>query len=200
MLIASFDIGLINMSLCILDTDEKIQHWSVFSIKSKSAEGSCKKLFECLDDLKILNDASTVVIERQPRMNPKARVIEAYVLSYFTMRNADFNLERKIVKYSPKFKLRIYKGTIPDFKVKSAYSIRKKTSIFITDQMIQTQDDKYKKIFKECKKKDDLADAYCMGIAFIRFMINKSTYYPPPEPVKIIRDVDTDSETELFED
>lgn len=199
MLIASIDVGTINMGLCILDTDEKIHHWSVFSIKSNSAEGSCKKLFKYFDDLTLLNGTSKVIIERQPRMNPKARVIEGYILSYFIIRNMDFKLNRKIIKYSPKFKLRIYKGKIPDFKVKSEYSIRKKSAVFITEQMITNQQQCYISSFKSCKKKDDLADAFCMGIAYIRFVLNKSTYYPLLDPVYDIVD-DTDSDISTFED
>jgi hypothetical protein len=194
-MIASIDVGLINMGICILDLDEHIHHWGVFSIKSNTAEGSCRHLFKYFDELKILNDVDTVVIERQPMLNPRARVIEGYILSYFTLRNMDYKLNRKIIKYSPKFKLRIYKGEIPDFKVKSAYSIRKKTSIFITRKMITSQE--YITLFDTCKKKDDLADAYCMGIAYIRFNIHKTTYYPP-ERVKIIDD--TDSDIEIFEE
>jgi len=202
MLIASIDIGLINLALCILDTNEKIHHWCVFSIKSNSARESYKKLFEYFDIIPLLKNVSHVVIERQPHMNCKARVIEAAVLSYFVLRSMDHNLDRKIIKYSAKFKLMIYKGPIPTFKVKSPYSIRKKTAIFITEQMIKsTQDQQFKDIFKKCKKKDDLADAFCMGVAFIRFKIHKNTYYPPPGSVKIITDLSSDeSDCEVFEE
>jgi hypothetical protein len=199
MLIASIDIGLINMSLCILDADEKIHHWCVFSIKSSSARDSYKKLFTYFDALPLLKDVSSVVIERQLNLNPKSRVIEGVVLAYFVIRNTDYGLDRKIIKYSAKYKLMIYKGPIPKFKVKDPYAIRKKTSIFITEQMLPLQDPKYAEILKKTKKKDDLADAFCMGIAYIRFVINKEKYYPPPASVQIINDSGSDSDTEVFE-
>ena len=201
MLIASFDVGTVNMSLCIISYhDEIIHHWSVFSIKSTSAEGNCKLLFKYLDNIEILNGVSKIVIEKQPRVNTKARVVEGYLVSYFVLRNTDRKLNRTIIKYSPKHKLKIYEGTVPSFNVKSAYSIRKKTAVYITSDMIKNQSTDIKEIFISNKRKqDDLADSYCQCIAYIRFVLNKKRPITTV-PVNIIDDVGASSDDEVLEE
>lgn len=201
MLLASFDVGIVNMSLCVMDNDENIKFWSVFSIKSPSAEGNCRNLFSYLDKVEILDDVNIVLIERQPSVNCKARVIEGYILSYFTLRNMDKNLSRKIVKYSPKHKLKIYKGPIPKFELRSSYAVRKKTSMYITQQMIKNQSPEFIETFNNNKKKqDDLADSYCQAVSYIRFVLNSTRYYPPPR-LEIIQDSSTESDSDaLYEE
>lgn len=174
MSIISIDVGTVNMGICIMDTKETIKYWDVINIKAKSAKDTCKNLFLCLDKIKELEEVTRVLIEKQPTMNPRSRVVEGYIISYFVMKNIDFKLNRSITTYSPKYKLRCYKGKVPKFKVKSAYTIRKKTAIFHTREMIKgVQDQYFVDFFESCKKKDDASDAYLMCIAYIRFVLNK---------------------------
>jgi hypothetical protein len=177
-LIASFDIGIINLACCIFDTNEIIHYWNIFDISASTSEKRCRNMVRQLDKIEMFKEISTVLIEIQPKFNPTARLIQQYVRDYFLMRSVDFDKDIKVVEYSPVHKLSCYEGECPDYThLKSEYRQRKKLSIYHCSQIIirpeKIQDKKFIEQFNASKKKDDYADSYLQGLSFIRFRKDK---------------------------
>ena len=202
----SFDIGVTNMAYCCIDYDTKrILKWGCFSIKAKTLEAQTRKLIEHLDNLDFFSSLAepitasltpplTVVIEKQPRINARMRVLEGCLLMYFCLANgkgAD-----KVVTYSPHYKLKLYEPINDEpplnFKLslKSHYG-RKKLGIEhcrrflkryegVNDAAIGTEGSAegsesvvegsvspWITYFESCSKKDDLADSYLQGLSYL---------------------------------
>jgi len=64
-------------------------------------------------------------------------------------------------------KLKVYKGPKIECNKKGKYAQNKYLSVEYTKIMIINQQEKFKTLFSESKKKDDLADAYLQGIYWI---------------------------------
>ena len=84
----------------------------------------------------------------------------------------------KVHMVNARNKLKIYKGTSSEMDAiscacpfndekKNKYKINKYLSIEYTKKMIENEDDKFKELFQESKKKDDLADSYLQGVYWI---------------------------------
>jgi hypothetical protein len=177
-LIASFDIGIINLACCIFDTNEIIHYWNIFDISASTSEKRCRNMVRQLNKVEMFKEISTVLIEIQPQFNPKARLIQQYVRDYFLIRSVDFDKDIKVVEYSAVHKLSCYEGECPDYThLKSEYRQRKKLSIYHCSQIIirpeKIQDQKFIEQFNASKKKDDYADSYLQGLSFIRFRKDK---------------------------
>jgi hypothetical protein len=195
MKILSIDVGIVKMGICIIDTEEIIHEWKVLNVKGKNAEQTCMNLFIELNELP-LEDVEMVLIEKQPRVNAKARVCEGYIISYFVLKNLTYDLKRVIRTFSAKYKLYCYKGKVPKFNVKSAYTIRKKTGAYHTQQMIKdTQKQEHIDFFNNTNESNgrfDISDAYLMAVAYIRFVFKKWNRPLPKEAM------DEDGKPEIF--
>ena len=64
-------------------------------------------------------------------------------------------------------KLKVYKGPKIECNKKGKYAQNKYLSVEYTKAMIINQQENFKNLFNESKKKDDLADAYLQGIYWI---------------------------------
>ena len=64
-------------------------------------------------------------------------------------------------------KLKVYKGPKIECNKKGKYAQNKYLSIEYTKEMIKEEDEYFQELFKDSKKKDDLADAYLQGIYWI---------------------------------
>lgn len=178
-LILSIDIGTVNMGCCIIDEEEIIHYWEVVDISGKNDITRCKIMVKKFDKIELFKKIDTVVIERQPMLNPKARVIESMVRSYFIIRDIDNEKETKIIVFSPKYKLNIYEGECPDYSyLKSEYSQRKKLGIYHTSQLIKNKQTNIQEIFNNSKKKDDLADSYLQALSYLRHEQEKRNKQP----------------------
>ena len=167
MKILSIDVGIINFSYCVLEST-KIIKWENFSFKKKSDFQNTCNLIKEMDSRPHLLDVDTVLIEKQPRCNPKMRVVAQTIITYFIMKNKELNLNINVKPYSPKHKLKCYNGPEPEFKVKSKYQQRKKMSIFHCSELIkEDQEQEFIDYFKNSKKKDDLADSFLQGLSFL---------------------------------
>ena len=144
-MILSWDVGIYNLSYCILDIEEKedicgnkdksiiIKKWGILDIANREKIKKNKmNVFEnmptILDTIPELLDVKYVIIENQPSMkNPTMKTIQIILYSYFLingMKNNDSPIE-KIVFQSPMNKLKVYKGPPIECKLKSKYSQRK---------------------------------------------------------------------------
>jgi hypothetical protein len=188
MKILSFDIGIINLAYCVLDSDKKIHHWRVIELCNRSEIENTMDLIKKLDNHPEILDVDMVLLELQPRMNPKMRVMAEAVRSYLIFRGlVDGGRKFKMKNYSPKHKLSCWEGNLPDNlipsrellmdKTKSSlgkmYRLRKKQGIYQCGVLIQDQETSIRDIFYSAKKKDDLADCYLQGLSWLLFEDSK---------------------------
>ena len=74
---------------------------------------------------------------------------------------------KKVEFISPMNKLKVYDGPKIELKVKSKYTIRKKSAIIHCKYFLK-DNKKYLEIFNSNKKKDDLADSFLQALYYIK--------------------------------
>ena len=174
MKILSIDVGIINLAYCILNEEKVILHWEVITLCNGTVIENCYDMIKQFNERKHLLDIDTLLIEKQPSVNPKMRVMAQSIRSYFMIKSIDYDKKIKIIDWSPKHKLKCYDGPVPEWKVKSEYSKRKKTAVFQCKQLVNLQSlEMQNKFDKERKKKDDLADSFLQGLSYIMFNDSK---------------------------
>lgn len=175
--VASFDVGLKNMSFCVIDFNKNdfiIKKWSNISLRGKNVSDYTidviEKLrshnFGCLD---------YVLIEQQINRNTQMKVISHVLQTFFL---CDLNLQNHRVQFvSPKKRLDMsspFHGTVVQFckdqmALNSVYTRKeyKLLSISIAEKYLSSENQKYwKDFFFSSKKKDDLADSFVQAIAW----------------------------------
>ena len=200
MKILSFDVGIINLAYCIVETvpEPKILQWEIITIptdKKFSAHISNSgvsdiyiNLIKELDRRPILLDTDIVLIEKQPSFNPKMRIIAGCLQTYFYIRGVvDRTPSIKSVEFfSPKNKLKCYTGPELDISskngkiVKGKYAQTKKMGVMIARSKLEEYSETKEKMdfFENNKKKDDLSDCYLQALTYIDF---KNKYVPKIE-------------------
>ena len=191
MKILSFDVGIINLAYCIVETvpEPKILQWEIITIptdKKFSAHISNSgvsdiyiNLIKELDRRPILLDTDIVLIEKQPSFNPKMRIIAGCLQTYFYIRGVvDRTPSIKSVEFfSPKNKLKCYTGPELDISskngkiVKGKYAQTKKMGVMIARSKLEeySETKERKDFFENNKKKDDLSDCYLQALTYIDF-------------------------------
>ena len=87
MKIVSFDVGVKNLSFCIVDEKEKIIKWENINLSDSPIRGDKQIALICeLDNRPFLLDADIILIEKQPRFNPTMRVMGGCIKTYFLIR------------------------------------------------------------------------------------------------------------------
>lgn len=179
MKILSWDVGIINLSYCIIEVNKdnketKIIKWGIINlIDNPEMKKNMNLVFENiplkLNQHDFLLDVDAVVIENQPSLkNPKMKSIQMIVYSYFLMYGKILNQTEKKIKYidfcNASNKLKVYKGPkicLEDLKKKKK-SIDNNSSIkdFVIEEKkeeqeitIEIKDNKTKKLSYSDKKK-----------------------------------------------
>jgi hypothetical protein len=141
MKICSWDVGIINLSYCIIDFEDttldhpyqknmkkyQIIHWGIINLmENKEMKKNRNLLFENipkkLNEIPHLLDIDYVVIENQPSLkNPQMKSIQMIVYSYFLMYGKVLNIieEKKIKQIdfcNASNKLKMYKGPAIDLQ------------------------------------------------------------------------------------
>lgn len=184
----AFDVGVKNLSYCIIDEDFNVVNWDIIDITRGLDKKSCKNfhilassLFQQLQshfsyDMCI----DYVVIENQPAFkNPSMKSIQMCVYSFFAMRN--LHLERKIklsfIAASTKVKLaeNLCSDMVEEIKAKykTKYTYNKKISIYCATKLMSECDIVNEELcasFQNSKKKDDLADAFLLSLVFKNYL------------------------------
>lgn len=192
MILASFDIGIVNMAYCILD-GERIVKWEIISLCNGTEIQNTVDLVKKLDERPEILDADVILLERQLSINPKMRVMAEAVRGYLIIRGlVDKTKAFKMINYSSKHKLNCYNGAMPSNLIpdedhlmdttvsgkSKMYRFRKKQSVYHCEKLIEKQDQWARDLFKGSKKKDDLADAYLQGLSYIMYEDNKANATP----------------------
>ena len=221
----SFDIGIKNLSFCLInDKDLNIEDWGIINIspdeicehcmkENKQCDKSAKKfiiennkklctshiklkqykdmkmknipknknqllligknIVEKLDNYKHFLDVDHVLLENQPALkNPTMKSIQMIIYSYFLVNGITNDLSKieNLEMINARNKLKAYKGPEIKCEIKDKYKRTKFLGIEYCKVMIDENnkiEEKFKKLFEESKKKDDLADSYLQGIYYI---------------------------------
>ena len=133
-----------------------------------------KQIIECLDEKPNFLETNVVLIENQPALkNPTMKSVQMMVYMYFMVKgvSCDDSSMKDIQMINARNKLKAYTGPPIPCEIKDRYKKTKFLGIQYCSSMIQDNEfieDKYKKLFQESKKKDDLADAYLQGMYWIK--------------------------------
>ena len=174
MKIISFDIGIKNLSYCILDEEFKIYDWNIVNLcgdwdikkdKYQILENIPKKL----DEYDVL-DVDVVLLENQPCLkNPVMKTIQIIIYTYFLIRgmhNEESPIS-KILFISARNKLSFYDGPTVECHLKNKYSKTKFLAKEYTKYYLTEQNNEEKlEYFNSHKKKDDLSDCYLQGMSY----------------------------------
>jgi hypothetical protein len=178
----SFDIGEINMAYCMINNKSKIIRWGTFSISASTYEQKCLKLIKELDILQLEDTQNLpliIIVEQQPKINAKMRVIEGSLIMYYTMKkmmaqsvNRLLNVV-KIISYSPKYKLKCYTPLKEDapivLKCKEGYYKRKKLSVEHCRRLLPRNNQNWIEMFEKHKKKDDMSDTFLQALSYMMY-------------------------------
>ena len=190
MIILSFDVGIKNLAYCQIDSLTKdILDWNIIDCSVPKNGNVIVKLIEEMESILSLLESDIILIEKQPSFNPQMRIISTAIYVYFTLRlNYEKGIKTKILYYSAKNKLKLCNntdslqlkeeqkgdGTLKGKKGKrKSYYYNKQAAIEQTRIFIQNKIEtnsfytKYLTFFNSSKKKDDLADSYLQGLAYI---------------------------------
>ena len=126
----------------------------------------------CVSKLRELDikEVGSVLIENQPALkNPVMKSIQMIIYTFFVMDGviSESSKIEKIHMVNARNKLKVYKGPKIECNKKGKYAQNKYLSVEYTKEMIKDEEECFQGLFKESKKKDDLADAYLQGIYWI---------------------------------
>jgi len=197
MIYVSFDIGVKNLALCILQKTDVITiiDWRIIALAEskkeiKGIDDISERIYIEMDNIigelksKGYNTIDYVLIENQPsNLNGIMKTIQHIIYCYFSLvKYWDKDIKNVIlVNASLKTKTHDYK---PDIQTtvdspknakgfrKDKYKINKLLSIEICNNYIK-DNVVLSKIFSDNKKKDDLSDSCLQAVAYIRTNIMK---------------------------
>jgi hypothetical protein len=152
----SIDVGIKNLAYIVYD--ETIIEWNVIELCNTNASKANiidigKKLFEALETIQY--DFKEAIIENQIGPNAiRMKGLQGMITMYFISKGVPviyWNASNKLKQFT---------------KVKMTYTERKKLSISITKQIVESLFDYHLEYFNSHKKKDDLADCFLQLIDF----------------------------------
>jgi Holliday junction resolvasome RuvABC endonuclease subunit len=200
--ILSIDVGIKNLSYCLLDANNnsvKVIDWDNISITDKN----CKKIrveeiTECVLETLMgqFNDsfyADVVLIENQPMLkNGLMKTVAVVIYTYFNMLKLQFGnvKEVRFISATNKLKQIITGDTIAN---KETYKDRKKLSIALARQHIVNVAPQFIEWFENQSKKDDCSDALNQGLYFAYTHILKKPFTNQKN------DVETDLRNEVID-
>lgn len=169
-MLASFDIGIKNFAVCVMDASMYIQEWKVIDISSHLKKQSLNliadKIYQELDTMKSMwSDVEIVLIENQPVLkNPTMKSIQMLVYGYFQWYKMNGTL-KQIILLSAKSKLKV-KNAIICTRYKSGYKNNKESAIMTAQMYLKNHEKLY--ILNESLKKDDLSDCFLQCVHYLQ--------------------------------
>lgn len=226
----SFDVGIINLAYCILDTDGNIMDWNIINLAAGNTKLKCSasvksgtrmgtkctkkafyvhkdsprkglcirhnprdtdsqlyernitvensteyelkaKLFQILDQNKLMMTVDTVLIEYQcNKAREKIKSISHAIFDYFVLRSLDTGHQFNTIRFiDAKNKLTVYDGPPLSCHLKTQYARNKWYGQRYCEYLLEHKQHDKLKFFRSHRKKDDLADCYLQAIWYIKF-------------------------------
>lgn len=171
--VASFDVGIKNLAVCVMENDFTILDWDVISlvgdqkkVKGLPLQQLADLLFTTLDDkLKSWGYIDYVVIENQPVMkNPMMKTIQMLIYGFFQSARMACKIG-EINLVSAKGKLNV-ENVVTCTDMKTPYQNAKKTSVLTTRSYLAGKPSL--ETLEKSKKKDDLCDSFLQGVYFFQ--------------------------------
>ena len=161
-MILSIDVGIRNLAMCQFEeTSNLVVNWDVSGVPPEHKDGIFVSMRNHLDEKPWVLESDIILIEKQPDRNKKMKMVENFLHAYFVIRCP----KSESISYDAKFK-------IPDVcgPGKAQYLKRKKVSIERCEAFLNSNpvNSHWLPIFKESKKKDDLADTVMQAISFTK--------------------------------
>ena len=206
MRILSFDVGIVNLAYCIIESlpEPKIIHWEIIELAKRgntfsahiTTSGVSEIYLTLINQLDIrphLLNIDLVLIEKQPSFNPKMRIIAGCLQTYFYIRGVVDKKDTPIKSvefFSPKHKLKCYTGPEIDISskngkmVKGKYAQTKKMGVEIARRKLEEYNEtrEFTELFESSKKRDDLSDCYLQALTYLTF---KQTKKGPSKTVTV---------------
>ena len=202
MKVLSFDIGIKNLSYCILDENYKIYDWNIVNLcENLDIKKDKYTIFENIPkklDLYNLLDVDVVLLENQPCLkNPTMKTIQIIIYTYFVINglHKENSPISKILFISAKNKLSFYDGPPIECNLKSKYSQTKYLGKEYTKYYLKDNQEKLD-FFNSHKKKDDLSDSYLQGMSYFECELKKKankTKKSKKSEIKIIEEVNEET-------
>lgn len=202
MKVLSFDIGIKNLSYCILDETYKIYDWNIVNLcENLDIKKDKYIIFENIPkklDLYNLLDVDIVLLENQPCLkNPTMKTIQIIIYTYFVINglHKENSPISKILFISAKNKLSFYDGPVVECKLKSKYSQTKYLGKEYTKYYLKDNQEKLD-FFNSHKKKDDLSDSYLQGMSYFECELKKKekkSKKSKKNDVKIIEEINKET-------
>ena len=152
-----------NYYYCGQHKPESSKKYKQKTSKNQSTDYLMEIVFRALDLYPIFGEVASIVIELQPRINPKMKTISNGIQAYFIIRQKIDNPESqlRVVKYSSaKNKMKVYKGKIITSPQKTKYLRTKDIGEKHTELILERSPETLDRWYSHSKKKDDLADAF----------------------------------------
>ena len=160
MIITSFDVGIRHLSFCVIDNDERVLAWENLDLGDFPTYG----MIQLLSKYQYIWDSDVILIEQQPRCNPKMKAFSTELKMFLTIRKYDFDKKCKIMYYPSKYKLEVYQDNdLPEFEnIKQLQRRNKEKCRFIMTKIIHKQHPDIVIFYLSNVKsrKDDLGDSY----------------------------------------
>ena len=164
-----------NMKLCLNHTKLKGYKNKKFKNVPKHVNPMLeqgKKIVEKLDEKPDFLNVDIVLIENQPALkNPTMKSVQMILYTYFLIEGIKtLKTIKDIQMINARNKLKAYTGPAIQCDIKDRYKKTKFLAVKYCEIMIHENteiDPKFHELFKESKKKDDLADAYLQGMYFV---------------------------------
>jgi hypothetical protein len=134
------------------------------------------EIIKALDKFPHLSKCNEVIMEQQPHKNSKMKNLSFMIFSYFACRGRIDTIDPVLnnIKFiSAKHKLNVYDGPDVQCKLKTQYSRNKYYGKIYCEYMIQHDTENLEK-FKQCKKRDDLADCFLQGAWYLKHKFDKT--------------------------
>tara|TARA_Y100000389_G_scaffold186336_1_gene206603 strand:+ start:8159 stop:8731 length:573 start_codon:yes stop_codon:yes gene_type:complete len=180
MLVISFDIGIINLCVCV-SLNDNIIIWKIIRLldkcpKSLSIDLLTSNLYLNMDllisEIKDItsHDIDSVLLENQPcKASNNIKITQTLLYGYFYNLKHYDAFVKNIYQVSPSLKLKEFYSDVDRTGLSrpEQYKQNKKVSIQLCSEFIQDSP-RLTDMFKECNKKDDMADSLLMLLAWIK--------------------------------